>query len=442
MMGGHRKEAFGIAWTVLVASALAQLLVGCAGCACGANSSVDDAGVADARIIDISVDVGVDRGIDRGIEPDQGKPATCGGTRTLKPVVITPGPAQPCGPGCKQISWGPTADHRYEVTNDLLAYFTSGGPGFRVFTIDLKSGVERRWHPERPNDVGAGCALVATDGTKVVTTCVQEWKDRPEFEQSITVLNPNTKSEEDLLCLDRSVAADNCFPTSIGLNNTGITVDWTLGRCQQSTALFLPTGATKLVPLTTPPDRAAWVMGQGDKIVWHQYKSAWGGWRIVVHDLITGKEWPVDPRQGKKGDQWGARIEGDKIVWMDHRNDPSGDSFDPRNVDIYHHDLTTGLTRAVTTHAAKQERPDVYGDWVVWHDYRATANGLNGKNIDVYAKNMKTNEVVGIATSARSEAHARVDRERVFFRARNDALNLHFFMVDIPTLLAAKKKTP
>jgi hypothetical protein len=441
MMGARRQGLASAVWCVLVASALA-LLGGCAGCACGGSSGVDDAG-KDARVVDTSVDIGVDLGVDSGRPPDQGKKVTCGGTRTLNPVTIQPGPAQTCGPGCKQISWGYAPDHRFEVAKDLLTYFTSGGPGYRVFTIDLKTGLERRWHPERPTDKSAGCKLVATDGTKIVTTCIQEWKDQPTWTRSITTIDPDAATETDLLCLDRDSAKGHCAPTSISLNSTGVTVNWTLGSCGQSTALFLPNGDTKLLSLAPPPDRAGWAMGQGDKIVWHQFKSGWGGWRIVVHDLTTGKEWRVDPREGQKGDQWGARIEGDKIVWMDHRNDPSGDSFTPRNVDIYHHDLSTGLTRAVTTHAAKQELPDVYGDWVVWHDFRATANGLTGDNIDVYAKNMKTNEEVGIATSTRSEAHPRVDRERVFFRAFDEKVTgLYLFMVDIPTLLAAKKKTP
>jgi hypothetical protein len=332
MIRSHRQGIASVAWSALVACALA-FLGGCAGCVCGGSAGGADAG-KDARIVDTSVDTGVDVGVDHGLLPDQGK-VTCGGTRTLNPVTIQPGPAQPCGPGCKQISWGYAPEHRFDVAEDLLAYFTSGGPGHRVFTIELKTGLERGWHPERPDDKSAGCWLVATDGTKVVTTCIQEWKNQPTWTRSITLLDPNAGTETDLLCLDRDSAKGNCAPSWVSVNNTGITVDWTLGRCQQSTALFLPTGATQLVPLTTPPDRALWAMGQGDKIVWHQYKSAWGGWRVVVHDLTTGKEWPVDPREGQKGDQWGARIEGDTIVWMDHRNDPSGDSFSPRNVDIY-----------------------------------------------------------------------------------------------------------
>ena len=72
------------------------------------------------------------------------------------------------------------------------------------------------------------------------------------------------------------------------------------------------------------------------------------------HVDVDGAVWPVtvDPHLG---DQWMPRVAGDKIVWMDHRNDPTGNEFGPKNADIYLHDLSTGKTTAVTTDPALQE---------------------------------------------------------------------------------------
>ena len=426
----------------LVPASLLIVLAGCAGCSSSA-STVDAR--TDVLPRDTSVDRGVDRGADRGTKTDLPLPTKCGGSRTIQPIVIPHGTSQPCGPGCKQISWGYTPDHRYEVAGDLVVYNSAGGPGNRRFTIDLKTGIERQLDPDRPDDKGAGCYMVGTDGKQIATTCIQEWKGSKKFIQSVTLYDATTHVEEDLVCLPRDVDADNCAPSLISVNTTGITVDWTLGTCGQSTALFLPFGETKLKPLAGEgyQGNVAWAVGQGDKVVWSQRKTGWGGDRIVLYDLTTGTQKRIDPREGLVGDQWMPRVQGDKIVWVDHRNDLTGSRFDQRNSDIYLHDLGTGITQPVTTHPALQEWPDVYGDWVVWHDLRANPGGISGKNIDVYAKNMKTGQEVAIANGAESESYPRIDNGRIFFTGW-DGVSPHrnLYMVDLATFLAAQGKGP
>ena len=424
------------------ALALIGLILWASSCNCGSDGVTKvDATRKDARHADQATDRGhdqaqtPDRGVDRGssIVP-------CAKPRTITPTVIPHGAAQPCGPGCKQISWGYTPDHRYEVAGDLLVYNSSGGPGLRVFTVDLKTGEELQLDPDRPDDKAAGCAMVGTDGTIVATICVEEWMERPEFDQSVTLYYPKSHLKKELLCLHRSVAADNCFPFFISVNTSGIAIDWTLGRCGQSTALFLPHGADHLTPLADGP--AGWVNGQGNKVVWTQWKKGWGGDRIVVYDLDTGKSHRVDPRVGEKGAQWMPRVQGNKIVWVDHRNDPTGSRLNTHNSDIYIHDLETGITRAVTTHPARQEWPDVYGDWVVWHDWRSTPTGLTGKALDIYAKNMKTGKEIQLTSNPSFDGYPRIDKQRVFFERENLVSGkdpqLRIFMVDLKAFLAAQ----
>jgi beta propeller repeat protein len=130
----------------------------------------------------------------------------------------------------------------------------------------------------------------------------------------------------------------------------------------------------------------------------------------------------------------GSRIDGDKVVWVDHRNAPGGMTY-PGNSDIYMHDISTGETVPVTTHPAQQTLPDVWGDWVVWMDWRDNPDptpGAGYKESDIYAKNMKTGEVVQVTDLPGLETHPRIDDGRIFFDARSTVDNkVAFFMIDM-----------
>lgn len=409
---------------------LLSLCLGAAACSCGNKSSVSP----DVRVDGRPADVGIDRGRADAVTPDLGKPGGCGGERTLSPTLIPPGTATPCGPGCKQVSWGPHPNHNFEIAGDILTYVNLG-VGFSVYFVDLAAGTEHKLHGTWPEPYD-GCELVGTDGKRIVTTCVREKHDSPAWVRSLTVYSPQTRIETDLLCMNRSLVLDSCSPSFISLNESGISIDTTLGACSAGSAYYLPFSKSALTNLAGSTGQVSWVNGQGNKVVWSQRVTGFKGGQIMVYDLDSGKTTQVDPHQG---DQWMPRVQGDKIVWVDHRNDPSGDRFNHRNSDIYLHDLSTGLTTPVTTHPALQEWPDVWGDWVVWHDKRANPDGITG-GVDVYAKNMKTNQELQITSGPRNDGYPRVDRDRIFYVANDDTTNHGaIFMVDIAAFLAAKK---
>jgi beta propeller repeat protein len=429
---------------ILIATISALVTSGTLGCNCGSSASKADT-YFDARSPELgTTDRGVGAVLDRG--PDQSNVVPCGPPRKLSPVLIPKKTPQACGPGCKQLTFSDNMpSNHYEVSGDILLHFDAlPTAGFRVFHVDLAKGTEHQLHPQRPDDRSAGCHVVGTNGTEIVYTCVQEWGNQQTWTRSITKYNKQTQTETDLFCLRRSTAQPGCAPSFISPVSKGILIYWTLSTCGRSTALFLPTGGSTLTPLAGEgfQGQVGWTNGDGSKIVWAQDRTEWGGARIVVYDLDTGTQKRIDPQPGVKGDQWMPRIQGDKIVWVDHRNDPNGDRFKPRNTDIYHHDLSTGKTTAVTTHGALQERPDVYGDWVVWHDLRYNPTGFTGKVIAVFAKNIKTGQEFEVSDENRG-SYPRIDRDRVFYRAWDKGNKLWaLFMVDLKTFLAAQKNKP
>ena len=66
--------------------------------------------------------------------------------------------------------------------------------------------------------------------------------------------------------------------------------------------------------------------------------------------------------------QLNPAIYGDLIVWEDYRNG---------NWDIYMYDLSTGTETQITTDPSYQGVPAIYGDLIVWYDYR-------NLNLDIY----------------------------------------------------------
>jgi beta propeller repeat protein len=288
--------------------------------------------------------------------------------------------------------------------------------------------------------LGHGCTVVATSGKQLAMSCVRagltdpNWQ--PQWLRSLTTYDPKTQIETDHLCIERKLDAGTCFPELLSLNKSGITITIGLEKCARPAPWHLAFGSTKLKNLADADSNIGYLRGDGNIVVWMEGKKEWKHYQVVAYDLDTGKRWRVDP---SNHDQWLPQVAGNKIVWVDHRNDPSGYRLNPKNSDIYMHDIATGKTTAVTTHPARQEEPDVHGDWVIWQDYRDAPDGVSGKEIDIWAKNVATGKTYQVTDYPYLEIYPRVDSGRFFYRRTVNASNgLH--MVDIAAWLKAGAK--
>ncbi|MCK5795741.1 MAG: hypothetical protein KAI47_01050 [Deltaproteobacteria bacterium] len=424
-----------------------------AGCNCGSPQSSADAARPDAGE-DSQTDLRTDRGAHDQRSPDAGPidaaftdypPGACGGSRTMSPVLVPKGKAMDCGPACKQLTWGASPGRLYAVSGDLLTYVnTLGTPGGnRIYYVDLKADKEYQLHGDWPN-LGEGCSIVATDGQQIATSCVRAGLTDPRWQaqwlRSLTLYDPATHIARDLLCLERKLSAKSCFPDLIALNNSGITIHLALGACPFSSVYHLPFGGSQLQDLAGQKGGVGHVRGAGDIVVWMQSAPGWGAYQIVAYNLKTHQAKRISPTTKN---QWMPQVSGDKIVWVDGRNEPkNSDWMQPRNSDIYVYDLKTGKTDPVLLHPATQEEPDVWGDWVVWQDYRANPNLFQGSEVDIYAKNLKTGTIYQITDRPEMELYARVDHDRIFYQAI-DRVNKWrpILMVDLPAWLKAKAKS-
>jgi beta propeller repeat protein len=87
---------------------------------------------------------------------------------------------------------------------------------------------------------------------------------------------------------------------------------------------------------------------------------------------------------------------GNTVVWADFRN--AGASTDQEAGDIYIADFPPGKETLLTTARSAQTRPVTDGRYVVWVDYRNEPSP-NGLNADIYAYNLTTKQELTIAAA-------------------------------------------
>ena len=74
------------------------------------------------------------------------------------------------------------------------------------------------------------------------------------------------------------------------------------------------------------------------------------------------------------------KIYGDIVVWADYRNDKST-SIATTNRDIFMKNLSTGKITQITNDPADQRNPDIYGNLIVWEDMRSGFSEIYGYDL-------------------------------------------------------------
>ncbi len=284
---------------------------------------------------------------------------------------------------------------------------------------------------------------MATDGKKLAYSCFIFPKSG-SVTVPIQVYDPASKTESDLRCL--SVDPKNgSLPLRFGVNADGVTMAMSFTSGQEEDVLYYRFSDDSLTNLSQRKGGVWLPHIQSSLAVWTQamWKYGESGYsQIMLHDTASGRSRLLAPHAGN---QYFARIQGDRVVWIDNRNSP-GSHIDQKNSDIYMHDLTTGKTRAVSTHQARQDLPDVEGDLVVWEDWRNNPNtitpryGSEFRNSDVYLKDMKSGQEFQLTSFANKgfddvETKPRIDGRRVFFSGVSLESGIAVFMIDLDQAL-------
>ena len=142
-------------------------------------------------------------------------------------------------------------------------------------------------------------------------------------------------------------------------------------------------------PLVTAPGDQGILCISGDTVVYVSNPADANlpmtdpGNRIYYIDLSDRVPHPIDNGPAATGAQWGPRISGNRVVWMDYRNG---------NWDIYEKDLPAGPERRLTTNPGDDEFPDISGDIVAWRSYQNGQWDIHWMNLANGVEHAATND--------------------------------------------------
>jgi beta propeller repeat protein len=137
-----------------------------------------------------------------------------------------------------------------------------------------------------------------------------------------------------------------------------------------------------------------------------------------MYDLSTSKETQITTNAS---DQYSPAIYGDRIVWVDYR-DANEENWNPS---IYMYNISTSKETRITTNGAIPYSPAIYGDKIVWMDYRT------GYYSDIYMYDLSTNKEIQITTSSSAYSPAIYSNKIVWEDWRNGYADI--YMYDIST---------
>lgn len=139
-----------------------------------------------------------------------------------------------------------------------------------------------------------------------------------------------------------------------------------------------------------------------DRIVWEDDSN--GNWDIQLYDIATSAKIQIT---NDEADQQNPDFYMGKIVWQDSRNGGSGDYWNPSgNWDIYMYDINTDEETQITTNGSRQINPAIYGDKIVWQDFR------NG-NQDIYMYDISTSTETRITNNSFDQIEPDIYKDRI-----------------------------
>lgn len=164
----------------------------------------------------------------------------------------------------------------------------------------------------------------------------------------------------------------------------------------------------------------------GENIAWLEQDSLSGdNWRnneIHAYNILSNKEIYSSTIKSTKN---GLHLKDNKLIWADSRkgHDTGCENCSDNRFDIYIYDFSTGEERAIVESPYLKANPDLYGDSLVWSDYRNKSgnplpNGSYLGNSDIYLMNLKNNQEIQLASSKDDEVYPSIWKSKVVWTIR------------------------
>ncbi len=410
---------------VLAACAVVWLYSGCVQDGPDGHDAATDVVLPDVDTEDASVVT--DSGVDSGDAGDAGPLCPHILTRRWAPELLAHGPGLYCGANCRQVTFADTM-HRYDVWGDYVVYTTSQtATGNNAYLANVVTGEE--WRLEEGPWSQPGCSQITIDDGVVSWVYARFPGQGPPLVELVRTYDIGTQGYTDLTCIEYE---DLEISVIRGLDSTMSTLAFTMSdQCDGCSDLYTISLVDGLLAKRAGIGQGiVQTRADGDLVLWTDLNAPQSD--ILSFDLVTEE---IRNISNHEADQWKARKNGDRVVWVDHRNDVGG-YLNQRNSDIYYHDLTTGQTHEVCIDLALQDEPDMDGDLVVWEDWRNNPNPIpvysnEFHNSDIYMKDLSTGDTTQLTDFEGMEMYPRVQGNRVYFRMADGNGGSGIFMIEL-----------
>lgn len=164
----------------------------------------------------------------------------------------------------------------------------------------------------------------------------------------------------------------------------------------------------------------------GDEIIFLDDRNGWRHYDIYMYDLSTFKETKITSNSLYYDPNTKLAIYGDRIVWADYRNEKK---------DLYMYNLSTSKETQITS-SGKAEDPAIYGDRIVYTDVRDVRDVRNG-NADIYMYDLSTSRETQITTNGSWQGHPAIYGDRIIWQdyrnGNNTSSKTDIYMYNLST---------
>lgn len=348
--------------------------------------------------------------------------------RQTAPELVDHGPGMYCGPNCRQVTFADSM-YRYDVWGDYVVYVSHYGSSGAKNAYLAKISTGEEWRLETGPWSQPGSTRITIDDGVVGWVYARYPSQGLYLVEFVRTYDIESQTYTDLTCIEHE---NDEVSVIFDLDSTANTLVFNMSNecrgCKDLYSISLLDGL--LTKRTVPGLGVVETRADGQLAIWTEVSQPQAD--VMSFDLITEE---ITNISNHSADQFRARKRGERIVWVDHRNDAGG-YLNQRNSDIYYHDLTLGETYEVSIDLALQDEPDIDGDIVVWEDWRNNPNPVpvlstEFHNSDIYMKDLSTGVETQLTDFASMEAFPRVHGNRVFFRMDDGNGEASVFMIEL-----------
>ncbi|MDQ1276461.1 MAG: hypothetical protein QG610_2039 [Euryarchaeota archaeon] len=143
-----------------------------------------------------------------------------------------------------------------------------------------------------------------------------------------------------------------------------------------------------------------------DKIVFFDDRNGWRYYNIYMYNLSTSRETQITINGSSYDYTMGPAIYGDRIVWQEFRSTSNPNVLDRSDIHMYNLSNSKAIQ---ITNSGKAGDPAIYGNRIVWEDNR------NG-NADIYMYDLSTSKETQITTNESSQVYPAIYGDKIVWQ--------------------------